>query len=148
MAELALAGVSKAFGRRPVLVDVDLEVDRGEIVGLMGANGAGKTTLMAIVAALLRPDRGRVRVCGIDVGRRPRAARAQLGLAPQDVGIYPAATVRENLRMFAVLNGVRRDLAGAIAEAADAMGIAEPVSYTHLTPVSYTHLTLPTTPYV
>ena len=124
MAELALAGVSKAFGRRPVLLDVDLEVDGGEIVGLMGANGAGKTTLMAIVAGLLRPDRGRVFVCGIDVARRPRAAKARLGLAPQDVGVYPAATVRENLRLFAVLNGVRRDVAGAIDEAAEAMGIA------------------------
>jgi ABC-2 type transport system ATP-binding protein len=124
MAELALAGVSKAFGRRPVLVDVDLEVERGEIVGLIGANGAGKTTLMAIVAALLHPDRGRVLVCGIDVAHRPRAAKARLGLAPQDVGVYPAATVRENLRLFAVLNGVRRDLAGAIDEAAEAMGIA------------------------
>ena len=105
---------------------MDLEVGRGEIVGLIGRNGAGKTTLMAIVAGLLRPDRGHVRLCGIDVERRPRAAKAQLGLAPQDVGVYPAATVRENLRLFGALNGVGgARLRSAIAEVADGMGIAE-----------------------
>ena len=107
---LAVAGLRKAHDGRPVLTGVDLRVDPGEILGLLGVNGAGKTTLVSIIAGLYRPDAGSVQVGGVDVLRHPQQARRLLGLAPQDLGIYPTATVHENLVFFGELAGVRGPL--------------------------------------
>ncbi|MDA0136576.1 ABC transporter ATP-binding protein [Solirubrobacter deserti] len=93
---LALAGVVKRYGERTALDGVDFEVGAGEVVALLGPNGAGKSTLVSIAAGLLKADAGSVSVRG-----RP-------GLAPQDIGIYPSLTVRENLWAFAELHGVSR----------------------------------------
>jgi ABC-2 type transport system ATP-binding protein len=104
---LEVAGVAKAYGEVRALVDVDLTVARGEVVGLLGPNGAGKTTLVSIVAGLRAPDAGVVRVDGIDVVRDPDAVQARIALAPQEVGIYPTITARDNLLFFAELAGFR-----------------------------------------
>ncbi|MFD6286211.1 ABC transporter ATP-binding protein [Streptomyces sp. NPDC060205] len=98
----------KSFGGRRVLDEVDLVAERGEVVSLLGPNGAGKTTLVSVVAGLLRPDAGSVSVLGTDVVRAPRAARGRIGLAAQDVAVYPTHTVEENLRFFGALAGLRR----------------------------------------
>ena len=90
-----------AAGSRP-------EGRAGEILGLLGPNGAGKTSLVSIVAGLRRPDRGRVQVGGVDVVRSPQRARQLIGFAPQDTGVYPTLTVRDNLRFFGGLAGLRR----------------------------------------
>ena len=113
---LRLRGICKAYDGRAVLDDVDLDVAPGEICALLGPNGAGKTTCVSIVAGLRRPDRGTVEVGGVDVVARPGAARALLGLAPQDLGVYPVATVRENLHVFGALAGLRRAALGARIE--------------------------------
>jgi ABC-2 type transport system ATP-binding protein len=105
---LYVRGVSKSYGDLRVLQEVDLAVKPGEICALLGPNGAGKTTLVSIVAGLRRPDHGTVAVGGIDAVAHPRRARQQLGLAPQDLGLYPNATVRENLHVFGALAGLRR----------------------------------------
>ena len=104
---LSVQAVSKRYGAHPALDGVSLEVAAGEILGLLGPNGAGKTTLISIVAGLRRPDSGRVEVGGIDVARAPQQARRLIGLAPQDTGVYPTLTVRDNLRFFAGLAGLR-----------------------------------------
>ncbi len=105
---------------------VDLEIARGEIVGLLGHNGAGKTTLMSLVAGLSRPDAGTISVHGYDVSREPLRARRHLGLAPQELGVYPPLTVRQNLRFFADLHGLNATVARQrIAEAADALALTE-----------------------
>ena len=91
---------------------------------LLGPNGAGKTTLVSIIAGLRRADAGRVRVGGIDVADDPHAARQLLGLAPQDTGVYLQLPVRDNLRFFAGLAGLRgRALVERIDEVADALGL-------------------------
>ncbi len=66
---LEVLGVRKSYGATTALTGVDLTVEPGTIVGLLGRNGAGKTTLVSVIAGLLRPDAGNVRVCGIDVAR-------------------------------------------------------------------------------
>jgi len=104
---LSVEGVSKSYGDRAALTDVALEVEAGEILGLLGPNGAGKTTLVSIIAALRRPDRGRVLVDGIDVTTSPRAVHERLGLAPQDTGVYLPLSVRDNLKYFGGLAGMR-----------------------------------------
>jgi ABC-2 type transport system ATP-binding protein len=101
---LHIEGLSKTYGSVAALVDVDLDIAAGQVVGLIGPNGAGKTTLVSIVAGLLTPDAGTVEVAGVD----PRRGRAALGLAGQDLAVYPPLTVRENLVLFADLAGLRR----------------------------------------
>jgi ABC-2 type transport system ATP-binding protein len=118
---LEIAGVRKAYGTTVALDGVDLVVPAGTIIGLLGPNGAGKTTLVSIVAGLRRPDAGRVHVGGIDITKRPRAARHLVGLAPQDTGVYLPLTVRDNLRMFAGLAGLR---GGEMREQIDAVATA------------------------
>jgi branched-chain amino acid transport system ATP-binding protein len=98
-AALAVDRVSKHFYGVAALVDVDLHVARGELVGLIGPNGSGKTTLMNCITGLLRPERGRVLINGHDAtGWAPyRVARLRVGRLFQMVRIMPTLSVEENL---------------------------------------------------
>jgi ABC-2 type transport system ATP-binding protein len=123
---LIAEGLHKRYGATAALDGFELTVPAGEVVGLIGHNGAGKTTFVEVTAGLTRPDRGRVLVAGADVGRSPGAARARLGLAPQQLALYPGATVRQNLRLFGGLAGLRRRaLRTAIDEVAAATHLGE-----------------------
>lgn len=93
----------KRFGAVQALDGFSLRVDAGEIVGLVGHNGAGKTTFVEIAANLVRPDGGHVTIDG----RPPGAVRGKVGVAPQHLGLYPSLTVREHLRVFGQLAGLR-----------------------------------------
>jgi ABC-2 type transport system ATP-binding protein len=85
MAEAAIVaeGLGKRFGEVTALDGVDLELPAGGVLGVLGPNGAGKTTLVRILATLLQPGRGRARVAGFDVIKRPAAVRARIGLSGQ-----------------------------------------------------------------
>ena len=121
---LAAAGLHKSYGTTVALDGVDLTVDAGTVLGLLGPNGAGKTTLVSLVAGLKRPDAGTISVCGIDAVRDPHAARRLIGLAPQETGVYPTLTVRDNLFFFAGLAGLRgRTRRARGEEVADALGL-------------------------
>ena len=78
----------------------------GCITGLLGSNGAGKTTTLRIVAALIEPDAGQVRVDGIDVARQPAQALARMGMLSDARGLYPRLTARENIVYFGRLQGM------------------------------------------
>ncbi len=88
----------------------------GCITGLLGANGAGKTTTLRMVAALIEPDEGQVRVDGVHVAARPRDALARLGLLSDARGLYPRLTARENIVYFGRLHGMDGAAASARAE--------------------------------
>jgi ABC-2 type transport system ATP-binding protein len=121
---LQVERVTKTYGAVTALRGVDLEIAAGQVLGLVGRNGAGKTTLASIVAGLRRADGGRVRICGTDIGRHPQQARARLGFAPQQTGVYPTATVRENLALFGKLAGLRGcRLTAQVEAAAASMGL-------------------------
>ncbi len=104
---LGVRGLAKSYGKVAALVGVDLEVGAGEVCGLLGPNGAGKTTLVSIVAGLRRPDAGTVVVDGVDAVANPDRARCSLGLAPQDLGVYPILSAHDNLVLFGELAGLR-----------------------------------------
>jgi ABC-2 type transport system ATP-binding protein len=104
---LAVRSVKKTYGQVRALDGVDLAIAEGEICGLLGPNGAGKTTLVSIIAGLRKADAGAVTVNGVDALRDPFEARRFLGLAPQDLGIYPTVRVRDNLVFFAELADLR-----------------------------------------
>jgi ABC-2 type transport system ATP-binding protein len=119
---LVAEGLHKRYGPVQALAGFDLSVAAGEVAGLIGRNGAGKSTFAAVAAGLRRPDRGTVRVDGIDLAREPRRAKRRLGLAGQDIALYPTATVAENLGFFGRLHGLRgRPLHAAIDEVTGAL---------------------------
>jgi branched-chain amino acid transport system ATP-binding protein len=103
MSVLELVGVSCGYGRSVVVRDIDMHVDRGEVVALLGANGAGKTTTLLTIAGVLPAVAGEIRFLGERIERwpAPRVARRGGVLIPDDRGLFPKLTVRENLALSA-----------------------------------------------
>ncbi|MBK5221681.1 MAG: ABC transporter ATP-binding protein [Acidimicrobiia bacterium] len=97
---LEVDGISKRFGELQAVDSVTFRVAPGETYGLLGPNGAGKSTCISMIAALLTPDAGTIRVLGQEMTTSSTAGRAQIGLVPQEVAVYPDLTARENLRFF------------------------------------------------
>ena len=123
---LEASALVKRFGTAVALDGFDLSVAAGEIAGLVGHNGAGKTTFARVTAGLVTPDSGLVRVAGMAVTRSRARVRPLLGLAPQELALYPTATARENLYVFAGLYGMRRGEARhRIGQLADALVLGE-----------------------
>jgi len=119
MSLLETAEVTRRFGRQQAVQAVDISVEAGEVVGLLGANGAGKTTLIRLALGLLRPTEGAVRL----FDRRPsRSSRHRLGYLPQSLGLYEDLTVWENLSFASRAFGRSMDAAGLDPEIAAARG--------------------------
>src|SRR5690606_24302783 len=106
--------------------DVNMYLGRGESVGLVGPNGAGKSTTIAMISTLLRPTSGDVKLNGVSVLRDPAPVRAVLGVAPQDVALYPELSAQENLEFFGSLYGLRgKELAEAVDDALELVGLSD-----------------------
>ena len=107
---LLFEGVSRSFhaGGRVIraLDTVSASVERGALTGLLGPDGAGKTTLLRLAAGLLKPDRGRISVLGIDAVKEPARVQEQISYMPQNFGLYEDLSVRENLDLYADLKGL------------------------------------------
>ena len=107
MGLLSVEAVVAGYGAADeVLKGVDLEVARGEIVGVIGPNGAGKSTLLKVIAGVLTPSRGRVRLGDTAIAGRPPREISALGVAfvPQERNVFPTLSVRENLEMGGYLD--------------------------------------------
>jgi ABC-2 type transport system ATP-binding protein len=98
---VVVRGVTRRFGSVEALRGLDLTVPYGQVTALVGANGAGKTTLLLVLATLLRPDAGEVRVAGFDPVTHPAQVRASMGWMPDVFGVHDQLTVREYLAFFA-----------------------------------------------
>ncbi len=106
---LMTRGLVKSYGRVRALRGVDLDVQRGEILGFLGPNGAGKTTTIRCLMDLIRPDGGTLRVLGFDPQADPLAIHARTGYLPGELRLNDNMTAEHQLRFFADMRGRRVD---------------------------------------
>lgn len=126
MAGIEVSGVARAFGDVHAVRDATFTVEPGHVAGLIGPNGAGKTTLLLMLATLLRPDAGTIRVAGFDPLAEPREVRARTGWMPDLLGSWASLTVREALVASARLYGLAKDAASTrAAELIELVDLAE-----------------------
>ena len=127
---LTVSSLGRRYGQLEALRDFDLAVRPGECVAVIGHNGSGKTTAVRLIAGLLDPSAGSVRVDGAPVHEEPGAieARAALALVPDTPSLYEDLTVREHLELVAVAHGVAdSDLDERIQGLLDRLGLAEKI---------------------
>jgi len=108
--------VSKRYGSTVALASLDLEINRGEVFGLLGPNGSGKTTFIRLLAGYLLPTAGRLEICGCDAVAQSLQARRLIGYVPEAAPVYGYMRVREFLAFMARLRGMT---GRAVADAVD-----------------------------
>ena len=96
---LKINKISKTLGKKPILRDISLNLQKGEIVGLLGPNGAGKTTTFYIIVGLIKPDTGTILIDKTDVSNLPIYLRSQMGISylPQEASIFRGMNVEDNI---------------------------------------------------
>lgn len=108
---LEVKGLSKAYGKKNVLRDINVFVSTGEIVGLLGPNGAGKTTTFYSILGMVSPDKGTITLDGNDISSLPMYKRASLGISylPQEPSIFRKLSVEDNIRAVLEIKGLPRN---------------------------------------
>ncbi len=101
-----IENLSKSYGDFKALSGLNLEAAAGEITGLLGPNGAGKTTTIKLIAGLLRPDTGRVFICGTDIEKEPERAKSRFALVPDVPYLYGKLTGSEFMQFMARIYGM------------------------------------------
>lgn len=119
---LEAVGLEQRYGSQLVLRDLTFSVQAGEIYALLGGNGAGKSTTLNLFLGLTRPTAGAARVCGVEVGADPTAARSRIAYVPENVALYEHLTARENIDYLLTLARAETETA-VIEEALDAVGL-------------------------
>ncbi len=105
---IEVESLSRFYGERKAVDDVSFSISSGEVVGLLGLNGAGKSTTLKVLAGLILPSQGTVKVDGVDMGDAQVAIRARIGFLPEDPPLYTEMTVREFLFFVGGLRGMGR----------------------------------------
>jgi len=123
---LRLTGLCKAFGDAFAVNDVDLNVPRASMYGLVGPNGAGKTTTISMAVGLLRPDGGTAEIFGVDVWQNPLRAKALVGVMPDGFAMPERLTGREMLTYLGLLRGM--DAATVRQRADDLLNVLDLIS--------------------
>lgn len=121
--------LSKRYGGQTVLDRVSLAAERGEVLGLVGPNGAGKSTLLGVMAGIIAPDAGHVRIGGKSLLRTTGGAAGLVGYVPQEIALYPSLSAGDNLRFWGRLGRMTgRKLADRMAEIASLTGLSAVLS--------------------
>jgi phospholipid/cholesterol/gamma-HCH transport system ATP-binding protein len=122
---VAVEGLNKSFGEKDVLRDIDLMVEQGQILAIMGSSGGGKTTLLRCISGLIEPTSGSISVAGVDVRTDAERARERMGMVFQSAALFDYLNVREN-----VLFGIRRrrqhtpaEMDALVSELLDTVGL-------------------------
>jgi heme exporter protein A len=122
MSTIVANQLTQRFGAELALDSVDLVLDAGEHMAVLGENGAGKTTLLRILATATRASSGQLEIFGLDATRERRRLRSRIGFVSHAPGLYPALSPTENLEFFCALQGVDR---GRVAETLGLVGLSE-----------------------
>ncbi|MGI9611153.1 MAG: ABC transporter ATP-binding protein [Acidimicrobiia bacterium] len=126
MTILKADGLRKTFDDLVAVDDVSFHIEEGETFGLLGPNGAGKTTSISMISGLLEPDKGRIHVGDNEISTSSVDGKADIGLVPQDLAIYPDLTAAENLTFFGRLYGMASDELGKrVDEVLEVVGLTE-----------------------
>lgn len=120
---ITVRGLSKAFGNKWALREVDLDLAQGQFLTIFGANGAGKTTLIRVLATLSRPTTGTITLAGFELKSASSEVRRQIGLVSHQTFLYPDLTAEENLRFYGQMYDVPR-LEERVQKEIDLVGLA------------------------
>ena len=123
---LEARSLKKSYGPLVAVDGVSLRAGKGEIIGLLGPNGAGKTTTVSMIAGLLRPDSGDVLIGGRRLDGDTDPLKRQIGLVPQDIGLYDELSARDNLALFGALYNLGgAEFKRAMGRALELVGLAD-----------------------
>jgi ABC-2 type transport system ATP-binding protein len=107
---IKVCSLTKKFGHKTVLEDLNFTINKGEIFGLLGPNGAGKSTFISILTTISRPTSGDIMINSDSVARNPERVRKDIGLVPQETALYQALSGFDNLSFWAGIYGLRGSL--------------------------------------
>lgn len=123
---IQVKNVTKKYGGFKAIDDISFEVQDGEVVGFLGPNGAGKSTTMNMITGYIDPTQGQIIVNGIDVRKRPRKAKKQIGYMPESVPLYQELTVKEFVKDMAELKLVKhKELKEEVDKVLEEVGLKE-----------------------
>ena len=126
MNAIEVNNLTKSFGELQAVQGAEFVAKQGEILSLLGPNGAGKSTTISMLAGLLVPDGGNATLMGHSVTEDPQAAKASLGVVPQDIALYPDLSARENLVFWGKMYGLRgAALQDRVDEVLEIIGLTE-----------------------
>jgi ABC-2 type transport system ATP-binding protein len=126
MNAIEVKNLKKSFGDFQAVQGVDFIAQKGEILSLLGPNGAGKSTTISMLSGLFTPSEGDAAIMGHSVTKEPKAAKASLGVVPQDIALYPDLSARENLVFWGKMYGLRgAALKSRVDEVLDVIGLAD-----------------------
>jgi len=118
--------LQKTYGSFTAVADVSFTTEPGEVFGLLGPNGAGKSTTIGCLSGLLKPSSGRIAIAGHDIATDPKAAKARLGIVPQDLAIYEDLPAGDNLSYWGAAYGMRgSDLKARVADVLNVIGLTD-----------------------
>lgn len=126
MNAIEVSQLKKSFGETQAVQGVSFSARQGEILSLLGPNGAGKSTTISMLSGLLAPSAGEAAIMGHSVTRDPAAAKASLGVVPQDIALYPDLSARENLVFWGKMYGLRGSvLKQRVDEVLEVIGLSD-----------------------
>jgi ABC-2 type transport system ATP-binding protein len=126
MNAIEVRNLKKSFGDFQAVAGVEFFAEQGEILSLLGPNGAGKSTTISMLSGLLAPNDGDAAIMGHSIRTEPEAAKASLGVVPQDIALYPDLSARENLDFWGKMYGLRgAALKSRVDEVLDIIGLRE-----------------------
>lgn len=126
MNAIEVKNLKKSFGEFQAVQDATFNAESGEVLSLLGPNGAGKSTTISMLSGLLAPTEGDASIMGHSVTKEPEAAKASLGVVPQDIALYSDLSARENLVFWGKMYGLRgAALKSRVGEVLEVIGLAD-----------------------
>ena len=123
---IKIESLNKSFGRIKALNDLNLNVKRGELLGIIGPNGAGKTTAIRMACCILKPDSGDIIIDGYSIHDDPIKIKSMIGYLPEEPNLYERFKAKDLLKYFAELYGVpKNDIDGKIQELLELVGMTQ-----------------------